>query len=189
MPDLPVTSILAAERDPPADAEPIRWFLLTTRPIDGPGDATRAAVWYSRRWLIERYHYVLKSGCRVERLQLRTAGRLRRALATYCVVAWQLLWLTYEARNNPDASCDAALPEGQWGVLHRAAFPGMPPPATPPSLREAVRMLARLGGFLARKGDGEPGVKTIWRGLRRFEDLYAGWKLATSRPPPVVGNA
>lgn len=52
------------------------------------------------------------------------------------------------------------------------------PPAEPPTLTQAVRMIARLGGFLGRKGDGEPGVKTIWRGLRRLHDIAATWKLA-----------
>jgi hypothetical protein len=63
-------------------------------------------------------------------------------------------------------------------------------PASPPGLREAVRQVARLGGFLARRGDGEPGVKTIWRGLRRLEDLVTGWKLSLQNPVPrVMGNA
>ena len=75
--------------------------------------------WYALRWLVERYHYVLKSGCRIERLQLETAARLERALATYAVVAWRLLWLTYEARRHPEASCESVLPREQWQVLHR----------------------------------------------------------------------
>ena len=121
----------------------------------------QAVAWYALRWLVERYHYVLKSGCRVERLQLETAKRLQRALATYAVVAWRLLWLTYEARRHPEASCEAVLPREQWQVLHQVVHKTTTIPAAPPSLREAVRQIARLGGFLARKGDGEPGVKTI----------------------------
>ena len=70
--------------------------------------------WYALRWLVERYHYVLKSGCRIERLQLETAARLDRALATYAVVAWRLLWLTYEARRHPEGSCEAVLPREHW---------------------------------------------------------------------------
>lgn len=54
--------------------------------------------WYTLRWVIERFHYVLKSGCHIEQLQLETAARLQRALATYALVAWRLLWLTYQAR-------------------------------------------------------------------------------------------
>ena len=122
--------------------------------------------------------------------QLETAARLGRALATYAVVAWRLLWLTYEARRAPGGSCEAVLPRVAWQVLHRVVHKTSTVPATPPGLREAVRQIARLGGFLARKGDGEPGVKTIWRGLRRLEDLIAGWMLSfdnsTSRD---MGNA
>jgi hypothetical protein len=190
LPYLRLTAILAEEEDPPAGQEPVRWWLLTTLPVAALGDATRAVGWYALRWLVERYHYVLKSGCRVERLQLETAERLQRAVATYAVVAWRLLWLTYEARRNPEASCEGVLPREQWRVLHRAVEKSKPLPASPPSLRAAVRQIARLGGFLARKGDGEPGVKTIWRGLRRLEDLVTGYRLARHDPPPgVVGNA
>jgi hypothetical protein len=190
LPHLRLTAILAEEEDPPAGQEPVRWWLLTTLPITTLEGAMRAVAWYALRWLVERYHYVLKSGCRIEQLQLETAERLQRALATYAVVAWRLLWLTYEARRNPETSCEAVLPPEQWRVLHQVVEKSKPLPATPPSLREAVRQIARLGGFLARKGDGEPGVKTIWRGLRRLEDFVSGFKLSRHNPgPELVGNA
>jgi hypothetical protein len=190
LPHLRLTAILAEEENPPAGQEPVRWWLLTTLPITSLADAARAVGWYALRWLVERYHYVLKSGCRIEQLQLETAERLERALATYAVVAWRLLWLTYEARRAPEASCEAVLPRDQWQVLHRVVHKTDTVPVSPPSLREAVRQIARLGGFLARKGDGEPGVKTIWRGLRRLEDLVTGWQLSCKNPAPrVVGNA
>jgi hypothetical protein len=190
LPHLKLTAILAEEENPPEGQDPVRWWLVTTLPIATLADAERAVRWYALRWLIERYHYVLKSGCRVERLQLETAERLERALATYAVVAWRLLWLTYEARRDPEASCESVLPREQWQVLHRVVRKTDQVPASPPGLREAVRQIARLGGFLARKGDGEPGVKTIWRGLRRLEDLVTGWKLSLKNPTSgVVGNA
>jgi hypothetical protein len=190
LPHLKLTAILAAEEDPPAGQTPVCWWLLTTRPIARLADAEQAVRWYALRWLVERYHYVLKSGCRIERLQLETAERLERALVTYAVVAWRLLWLTYEARRHPEASCEAVLPREQWQVLHRVVHKTDTVPESPPGLREAVRQIARLGGFLARTGDGEPGVKTIWRGLRRLDDLITGWKLSRSNPAPKeVGNA
>ena len=190
LPHLRLTALLAEEENPPAGQEPVRWWLLTTLPITSLADAVQAVGWYALRWLVERYHYVLKSGCRIEQLQLETAERLERALATYAVVAWRLLWLTYEARRAPEASCEAVLPRDQWQVLHRVVHKTDTVPVSPPSLREAVRQIARLGGFLARKGDGEPGVKTIWRGLRRLEDLVTGWRLSCKNPAPrVVGNA
>jgi Transposase Tn5 dimerisation domain/Transposase DNA-binding len=190
LPHLRITAILAEEESPPEGQKPVCWWLVTTLGIASLADAERAVLWYTWRWLIERYHYVLKGGCRVERLQLETAARLERALATYAVVAWRLLWLTYEARRHPQESCESVLSRDEWRVAHRVVNKATPEPASPPSLREAVRQIARLGGFLARKGDGEPGVKTIWRGLRRLNDLVTGWRLASSHPPSeAVGNA
>ena len=85
---------------------------MTTLPITCIEDVTTYVRWYSYRWLIERYHYVLKSGCGIEKLQLETAKRLEMALATYSIVAWRLLYITYQARRAPDASCDiTALPD------------------------------------------------------------------------------
>lgn len=109
---------------------------------------------------------------------------------TYAVVALRLLWLTYKARHHPKASCEAALPREQWQVLHRVAEGSKPLPATPPSLREAVRQVARSGGFLARKGDSGPGVRMIWRGLLLLDDLVTGSPLSRDGPVPEdVGNA
>jgi hypothetical protein len=190
LPHLRLTAILVEEEGPPAGRKPVRWWLVTTLPVATLADAERAVRWYTLRWLVERYHYTLKSGCRVERLELETAERLDRAVATYAVVAWQLLWLTYEARRAPEGSCEAVLPREAWQLMHRVVHKKEPVPATPPSLKEAVRQVARLGGFLARRGDGEPGVKTIWRGLRRLADLVEGWTLARENPAHEdVGNA
>lgn len=190
LPHLKLTAILAEEEDPPAGQKPVCWWLVTTLPIADLADAEGAVRWYALRWLVERYHYVLKSGFRIERLQLGTAARLERAVATYALAAWRLLWLTYEARRDPEGTCEAVLPREAWEVMHRVVHKKKAIPASPPSLREAVRQIARLGGFLARKGDGEPGVKTIWRGLRRLEDLVTGWKLSRVNPTSEdVGNA
>jgi transposase-like protein/transposase Tn5 family protein len=186
---MPVTVVLAAEEAPPSGEKPLRWLLLTTRPVRSLEEAITVVTWYSRRWLIERYHFVLKSGCRLEALQLEEAARLQRALATYSIVAWRLLWLTYEARRRPDAPCTEVLTEEEWQVLHRQRQPRQALPERPPRLGEAVRWIAQLGGFLARTHDGEPGVKTLWRGLRRLQDLVTGSRLTVHQPPPiVVGN-
>ena len=124
---------------------------------------------------------VLKSGCGIEKLQLETAARINMALATYSIVAWRLLWLTYEARLNPDIPCTSVLQTHEWQSLCATINNNPIPPQEPPSLREAVRMIAKLGGFLSRKADGEPGVKTIWRGLRRLSDIAQTWKLIKSK--------
>src|SRR5262249_21934640 len=124
----------------------------------------------------------------LEALQLTHGDRLRRALATYAVVAWRLLWLTYAARQHGERACTEVLTPAEEQVLQQHF--GRPREETPLSLRAAVQQIARLGGFLARRRDEAPGVKVLWRGLRRLQDLAKGWQLALSlHDPPVVGNA
>ena len=177
----PVQVILAEQTDAAPGEAPLRWLLLTTRPELTAEAAVAAVRWYSRRWLIERLHFVLKSGCRIEELQLETAARLQRALATYLIVAWQLLWLTYEARRRPEESAAAVLDATQQEVLARHF---RLPADGPPSLPEAVRLVARLGGFLNRRGDGEPGVKCLWRGWTELQTMVKGYRLGLQLSAP-----
>lgn len=172
-----VQVILAQEENPPSGGEPVSWLLLTTRAVTCFEDVVQCLRWYSYRWLIERYHYVLKSGCRLEQLQLETADRIHRALATYTIVAWRLLWITYLARYHPDAPADTVLETHEWQALYCTIHQTSNPPELPPDLRTCVRWIAQLGGFLARQHDGEPGVKTIWQGLRRLHDIAQTWLL------------
>ncbi len=136
--------------------------------------------------MIERYHYVLKSGCRLEQLQLETSDRIHRALATYTIVAWRLLWITYQARYCPDTPADTVLATYEWQSLYCTIHKTPLPPSSPPSLNTCVRWIAQLGGFLARKGDGEPGVKTLWQGLRRLHDIAQTWLLLSPTTPTSV---
>lgn len=185
---LPVTLnvLLLEEIYPPRRGERITWLLLTTLPLVTWDDVQTAIRYYAYRWLIERYHFVYKSGCRLEALQLETGRRLQRALATYSLVAWRLLWLTYQARQAPEASCEIALEPSEWQALSAKYLRTTHVPNTPPTLREAVHWIARLGGFLARQGDQEPGVQTLWQGLRRLNDLTDMWQL--HHPDPAQAS-
>lgn len=169
--------LLVEEGVPPEVGKPIRWLLLTTLPIETFEQVWHCVQWYSLRWLIERFHYTLKSGCRMEKLQLETKDRLLKALATYSIVAWRLMHLTYRARLTPDESCQVLLLPSEWKVLRRK-FEPKNRSKQPPTLRQAVRWIAQLGGFLARKGDGEPGLKTLWRGISVLHHLLEGVQLA-----------
>jgi len=175
--------VLAEELDPPPGADPIVWLLATSLPVDTLQDALLCLAYYTLRWLIERFHFVLKSGCRIEQLYLQTMDRLLRALAIYSIVAWRILWLTYESRIHPDQSCSVILQTHEWQALYCTLHKTSTPPPTPPTLLEAIVMIARLGGFLARKHDHFPGAKTIWRGLRRLDDIADTWLLLHPRPP------
>jgi hypothetical protein len=170
--------ILVDEVDPPTGTDPICWRLLTTLPISSPEIAQLYVEWYTYRWLIERFHYVLKSGCGIEDLQFQSRERWECALVTYSIVAWRLLVLQYLARTQPDVSCAVTLTLEEWQVATRLAAPTQPLPAQPPTLRQAVRLLARLGGFRGRKCDGDPGIKALWRGWRRLQDILIGYQLA-----------
>jgi len=167
---------------------PIEWMLLTTVEISTFEQACECLSWYSRRWGIEVYHRTLKSGCRIEDRRLNNAARLEACLAIDMVVAWRIYWLTKQGRETPDIPCDVFLSEDEWTTLC-AYITKIPPPENPPSLREAVRMIASLGGFIGRKGDGEPGTTTMWRGLQRLQDITTGYvmfkSLHNARASPI----
>jgi len=179
------SSLQSASREcaPPADVKPLRWVLWTTLPVHTWDDAVQMAEYYRARWLIERYHYVLKSGCGIKQFQLETGAGLEKALVVCGIVAWRLLWLTYQARQTPDEPCTTVFATHEWQALVCTVQRTPIPPSDPPTLHAAVRMVARLGGFLARTGDGEPGVKTIWRGLIRLDDIAATWLLLRGSDP------
>jgi hypothetical protein len=174
---VPVSVVLVREvGEVPPGEDPVEWLLVSTKPLASHEDALTAIQAYVERWKVERYHYTLKSGCQVEKLQLEHAERIERAVALYSVVAWRLLHITYLARTSPDLPCTVALDEEEWEVLHRMTKPGRRLPPQPTTLGEAVRQIAQLGGFLGRKGDGDPGVKVLWRGLRRLGDFVLAYR-------------
>lgn len=167
---IPLFAVSAKEIDPPDGDTPIEWLLLTTIPVGSLQEAIQKIEWYRQRWKIERFHYVLKDGCRIEHLQLETSERLKNAIALYSVISWRLLWLMYQSRTTPDAPCSIILENYEWQALYCVVNRTKEPPKTPPTLQESVLLIARLGGFLARKGDGLPGVKVLWRGLQKLNE-------------------
>lgn len=174
---LPLTAVLAREIDPPAGVQPVEWRLLTTLPVTSAEAAATCVNWYAKRWIIERFHYTLKSGCQVEQLQLETVERLQRAVAVYSIVAWRLMYLTYLARVEPDAPCTEVLTDAEWKALYCVTHKTKQTPPDPPDVQNAIQWIARLGGFLGRKRDGRPGLKVLWRGLRRLEDITFLWTI------------
>lgn len=171
-----VNCLVAREEGAPEGVKPVEWRLLTNRPIDTFEAASELIDWYRARWEIELFFHVLKNGCRVEALQLSTVARLERALALFMVVAWRIARLMRLGRTCPDLEAALLFEQDEWQaayILNRKKVP-----KTPPRLNEVVRLVAMLGGFLARKGDGEPGVKTLWLGLQRVVDFAAGIRFA-----------
>jgi hypothetical protein len=192
--ELKIWAILAEEIDVPEGVEPLKWMLLTTVALENFDDATEKLLWYTRRWGIEVYHRTLKSGCKIEERQLGSADRLEACLAIDMVVAWRIFHLTKLGRETPDVPCTVFFEQSQWKALYCFVHQQPTPPKEPPTLREAVRMVASLGGFLGRKGDGEPGTQSLWIGIQRLDDIEATWKFMAQNfaphllTPPVSSN-
>lgn len=173
-PPIAVWMVYAQEADYPKEIKsPLEWMLLTTVDVHTFTQACERLAWYARRWGIEVYHRTLKSGCRIEDRRLETAESLESCLAIDMVVAWRIFHLTKLGREVPNSPCTIFFKEGEWKALH--VFINKTPdiPSKEPTLFEAVRMVASLGGFLNRKGDGYPGTMVLWRGLQRLEDITA----------------
>jgi hypothetical protein len=163
-----VTCVVAQEVGAPAGVTPVVWRLLTNREAQDTNAVIELIDWYRARWEIEMFFHVLKTGCKVEALQLSHMDRVERALVLYMVVAWRIARLMRLGRTCPelDASLffDADEIRGAYLLAKKAR------PKTPVTLNQMIRLVASLGGFLGRKSDGEPGAKTIWIGMQRTMD-------------------
>ncbi|MBC8481917.1 MAG: IS4 family transposase [Planctomycetes bacterium] len=183
---LTVWAILAEEVKYPDGIEPLRWMLITTMDVNSFEDGVEKLDWYTIRWWIEVYHRTLKSGCKIEQRQLGKAERIESCLAIDMVIAWRILHLTKLGRETPDVECTVFFEEAEWKALLAYKTQTPIPPEKPPSLREVIHMVASLGGFLGRKGDGEPGTKSLWLGLQRLDDITEMWKTCISFFAPEI---
>jgi hypothetical protein len=164
------------EPDPPPGVEAVHWRLWTREPAATPAEAWEVVRKYTCRWPIEEFHLTLKSGCRIENLRLETWERLTKAIVLYSVVAARVVSLRDRSRTEPDAPATVLLSEDECAVLTARCGRGKPSPGL--TLRQAVLWIGRLGGHLNRKGDGMPGVRTLWRGLRDLGLLVEGYRVA-----------
>ena len=162
------------EADPPRGVEAIEWLLLSSQPATCLNEALQITEYYSLRWLIEQYHQCLKSGCGVEQRQLETATRLEPLIGMLSVVAVRLLQLSNDARLTPRKPAGQCVPLELIQTLGRL----LKVPASSLTVAGFTREVAKLGGFLARKSDGDPGWRTLWRGWQQLSLIHAGYQLA-----------
>lgn len=173
---LTVTCVLAEEIEPPAGAKPVIWRLLSNRAVSTLDEAVELIDWYRVRWEIELFFLILKEGCRIEALQLGSVQRIETALALYLVVAWRINRLMRLGRGLPELPADLLFEADEWKAAY--LLNKKPLPKAVPSLNSVVRLIAQLGGFLGRRGDGEPGAKTLWLGLRDVAVFVEGMRFA-----------
>ena len=157
----------------------LEWLLLTTRPVETLDQALEIISWYARRWTVEDFHKAWKTGCRAEQRRLAQADRLVPLLGALAIVAVRLLGLRDAARRHGEAPVD--VPAAAIRIL--AAKLQMPAERFGTN-REFLRGVARLGGFLARKSDGDPGWQSIWKGWFLLMTLLEGYELAQTIASP-----
>jgi hypothetical protein len=163
------------EPEPPAGTEPVHWLLWTREPAETADEALEVVRKYTCRWPIEEVHLVLKSGCRVEDLRLGNWDALEKAVTVNAAVAARIVSLRDLARETPEAPALETLGADEVEVLVHRFGKGMTPSEL--TIGQAVLWIGRLGGHLNRKGDGMPGVRTLWRGLHDLTVLVAGFQL------------
>ena len=164
----------AREERPPAKSEPLEWFVLTTVPVTSANDATRILQCYALRWRIEDYFRILKSGCKVEELQHHSAERLERAIAIKMVIAWRIQLMVRLGREVPELPAEVLFSDIELRVLTTFARSRT---LTPPQhLGQAVELLARLGGCLARTRD-PPGAQLLWHGYTQLVAMTFAFEL------------
>lgn len=183
-PALDLTVIYAQERHQPKGRSRIDWKLITDLPVLSVADAIEKLRWYAMRWKIEVFHKILKSGCRAEDARLRTAERLVKLIAVFCILAWRVFWMTMLNRIEPEAKPHLAITAIEMKLLDRLIADKRAGPAKPATLSSYLLKIARLGGYLARAKDPPPGNIVMWRGLSRLTDITLGATIATR----FVGN-
>jgi len=173
--DIAMWVVKAREPAPASGATPVEWVLLTTMAVEDASTALLMVDYYRRRWIIERWHYVLKQGLQVERLQFDCFRRLSNAIALVSVVAWQLLCLKHLAAQHPDIAAAAVLEPLQIEILQKQKG------VRSPTLKQALIAIAALAGFVPSKKQPLPGEKTIWKGWFIFDKMCQGYKLAQQK--------
>ena len=166
LPPVELWAVGVFEINPPADQEPVEWILLTSLPAETFAQAKRIILAYTLRWKIEEFHRILKSGCRIEQINLRDKESLLPAVALYFIVAWRILYLRDFRRALPEACCSNFFSPEEWRaacIIHRRAIGN-----DPPTLAEMVDMVGKTGGHMGRKKDPPPGPECLWRGLGKL---------------------
>lgn len=179
-PDLPVVTthfVLVREVGGPGDGTDVEWLLMSNLPIENDDDVLRIIDYYVARWQIEVYFRTLKTGCRVEKMQLETVARVKNCLALYKIIAWRVLYLTQLNRTVPDITCEAVFPPEQWQPVWKVVTKKQLP-EKPPRLGQFIRILAQLGGYNNRRTEPEPGPQVLWTAIRRMLDIVLGWQAA-----------
>ena len=172
-----INAIYLKETDCPESEKPVIWCLLTSLPINSLEEIKKIVSYYLSRWEIEIIFKTYKSGCKIEEKSLRSAERLYPLFSLFLIVAWRVNFLLHMSRVSPNVSCIAFFDESEWKAGYVAATRNRNIPESPPTMREMMRYIAKLGGYLGRKKDPDPGIKVIWVGICKLMNYADAWDL------------
>lgn len=176
LPPIRMNAVLVSEIDPPKDVQPIDWLLLTTLSINTVEEIQLIVRLYSKRWCIEIYFKVIKSGCKIDAVRLQSTEKIENFIAFNMIIAWKSMLVTYLPRECPNEPCICMFTEIEWKLAFRKIKGQTTPfPKKPPTLKEMVSFVAMLGGYQKRKDP--PGIQTVWRGIIRLMDMICGYEL------------
>jgi len=182
-PETDLTVIHAQERGTPKGREKVDWKLITDLPVNSLAEAVEKLQWYALRWKIETFHKILKSGCKTESSRLRTAERLLRLIALFCILSWRIFWMTMINRSAPAVPAAVVFTATEQRLLDHLVPDRHRCRANGKGLSSYITKVARLGGYLDRKSDPPPGNIVMWRGFSRLTDIELGFQMAKD-----VGN-
>lgn len=169
-----VNAVLVSEVDPPAGVQSVEWLLLTSLPIRSKKQIERIIDHYEKRWVIELYFKVLKSGCRIESRRFEHMDRFLPALALYMIIAWRSLYVCRLSRTHEHSCCELVYEKSEWQSVWQIVKRS-PLPKRPPRLLEMTKIVAELGGYVNRQRAGPPGPQSMWLGLQRMHDFATCW--------------
>lgn len=175
MDSLTVNAIEVREISPAVGVQGLHWFLLSSLPCGRWSDVQRIIGRYCARWWVEEYHKALKSGAGVEASQMEKQYRIESLVAVLAIIAVRLLNLKFLARAQPDQPVDVKVFGAAAIKLVQKRFGA--PEQGHWTYRELLRAIARIGGFIGRRSDGEPGWQNIWRGWQRLMWMAEGVEL------------
>jgi hypothetical protein len=159
----------------------LHWRILTNLPVDNFEEALTVVSIYKRRWAVECFHRILKSGFSIEKARLKNRFRIENLASILSIAAWYIFWLYSFARVHPNLLAQKICDSLTIKILKISAKKLKVDIKGKFNIEKAILIIARLGGFSARQSDGEPGMMSIWRGwgklnerLEFYEEMNCG---------------
>ena len=171
-----VNAVMAIETSLQEGEDPIVWIFITDLPINSFEDVVRVINYYLCRWEIELFFKVLKSGCKIEERQLKTADKMKNIISIFIILAWRVMFTMMMGRVKADISAGDLFDEAEWKSVYKILNKKKALPRKAPKLGEFILMVARLGGYVEQKDGGPPGVKVMWKGMSRMIDFGIAWE-------------